>query len=406
MTSWLSDKAAIVGIGHAPFGRRGEHAERGRLSIVLEAVLKACTDAGVNPSDIDGFTSFATEGVDPSTLAASLGVKSVKYTALSWGGGGGGMVGAYLSAAMAVATGQATCVAVTRSLIQDQQRLGAGFTAEEIARIEKGGPPGYGLQSPGHGFALATRRHMHLYGTTEAAFEEVVTASRLMAMNNPEARFRSPMTSEEYRDSPMLADPLRRVDFCMESDFGVCALVMSTERARDLQQMPAVIKGAAMGSGYRWGGGFFPGTHLSFQEYPGMAIAAQMPEEAFASGGHATVAADVYRAAGMGPSDVDVALIYDHFTPMVLMALEDFGFCPRGDSGGYALDGNLRLGNGPVAVNTHGGNLSEAYTHGMTHVFEAVRQLRGTSPNQVPTETALVVGAAAPTPTGAILLGR
>jgi len=132
-----------------------------------------------------------------------------------------------------------------------------------------------------------------------------------------------------------------------------------------------------------------------------------MPDEIFASSGHRSVAADLYRRAGLGPGDVDVALLYDHFTGMVLMQLEDYGLCPIGESGPFVADGNIRYLGGTIPVNTHGGNLSEAYIIGFTHVKEAVEQLRGTAVNQVPgAEVALVTGGPAPIPVSSLLLRR
>jgi acetyl-CoA acetyltransferase len=131
-----------------------------------------------------------------------------------------------------------------------------------------------------------------------------------------------------------------------------------------------------------------------------------MPDDDYPSAGQAATAAELWRVGGAGPADVDVAMIYDHFTPMVLMALEDFGFCGRGESGPFVAEGRIRRG-GALPVNTHGGNLAEVYLHGMTHVLEAVRQLRGTSSNQVDgAEVALVVAGAGPNPTGSILFRR
>jgi acetyl-CoA acetyltransferase len=169
-------------------------------------------------------------------------------------------------------------------------------------------------------------------------------------------------------------------------------LVTTAERAKDLRQPPVLISAAAMGAPWRWGAGMFGGNNMA--------------EEDFASAGQRTIGEDLYRYAGMGPSDVDVAMIYDHFTPMVLMGLEDFQFVKKGESGPFVADGNIRR-EGSLPVNTHGGNLAEVYLHGMTHVFEGVRQLRGTSSNQVDrAEVALVVAGSSPTPSGALLLRR
>jgi acetyl-CoA acetyltransferase len=168
--------------------------------------------------------------------------------------------------------------------------------------------------------------------------------------------------------------------------------VTSAERAKDLKQPPVLLSGIAMGAPRRWGMGMFGGNNMS--------------DEDFASAGQRTIAEDLYRYAGMGPSDVDVAEIYDHFTPMVLMGLEDFQFVKKGESGPFVADGNIRAG-GALPVNTHGGNLAEVYLHGMTHVFEATRQLRGTSCNQVDgAEVALVVAGSSPTPSGGLLLRK
>lgn len=382
--SWLRDRAAIVGFGHTSYGRRGEHAERGYQSLVVEAVTRACEDAGISPRDIDGWTSYSNDPTDPGQLMSAFGNERVRFTAMGWGGGGGAMGGAYLYAAMAVATGQADIVAVTRGVIQTP--LGRfGGTGRAVPRFP-------GLQTPGQSFALAARRHMHRFGTTIDHFGEVAINARRMAATNPDARFRDPITMEDHHASPMIADPLRKLDFCMESDGGACVLVTSAERAADLRQPPVLISGVAMGAPYRWGMGMFGGNNMA--------------DDDFASAGQRTIAEDLYRNAGMGPSDVDVALIYDHFTPMVLMGLEDFQFVPKGESGPFVADGNIRR-EGSLPVNTHGGNLAEVYLHGMTHVFEGTRQLRGTSANQLDgPEVALVVAGSSPTPSGGILLRK
>ena len=382
--TWLRDRAAIAGFGHTKYGKRGEHAARGYQSIVVEAVKNACDDAGISPAEIDGWTSYSNDPTDAAQLMSAFGNERVRFTAMGWGGGGGAMGGAYLYAAMAVATGQANCVAVTRGVIQTPMGRFGG-TGRAAPRFP-------GLQTPGQSFALAARRHMYLYGTSVEHFAEVAINARLNAANNPDARFRDPITFEDHQASRMIADPLRLLDFCMESDGGACVIVTSAERAKDLKQPPVLLSGIAMGAPRRWGMGMFGGNNMS--------------DEDFASAGQRTIAEDLYRYAGMGPSDVDVAEIYDHFTPMVLMGLEDFQFVKKGESGPFVADGNIRAG-GALPVNTHGGNLAEVYLHGMTHVFEATRQLRGTSCNQVDgAEVALVVAGSSPTPSGGLLLRK
>jgi acetyl-CoA acetyltransferase len=177
----------------------------------------------------------------------------------------------------------------------------------------------------------------------------------------------------------------------MESDYGCAVVITSAERAQDLRQPPAYIRSAAAMAPYRYGGAL-----MSFYNHP---------DDDFASSGQRAVAEALYGLGGTGPSELDVAMIYDHFTPMVLMSLEDFGLCPKGEGGPYAADGNLGL-DGPLPVNTHGGNLAEAYAHGMNHVEEAVRQLRGTAINQVDgAETVLIIGGAGPAPSSGLILG-
>jgi acetyl-CoA acetyltransferase len=216
--------------------------------------------------------------------------------------------------------------------------------------------------------------------------------ARRNAATNPDALFPTEITVAEHHASRMISDPLRLFDCCMESDGAAAVLLASADRARDLQQPPVFVRAASMAGGYRWGEGMLSGHNMPEDEYP--------------TAGQRATAEELYRMAGAGPGDVDVAMLYDHFTPLVLMGLEDFGFCERGESGPFVAEGRIRR-EGSLPVNTHGGNLGEVYLHGMTHILEAVRQLRGTAANQVAgAEVALVVAGAGPVPTGSILLRR
>jgi acetyl-CoA acetyltransferase len=388
--TWLRGKAAIAGFGHTPYGKRGEFAERGTFILVLEAVKQACADAGISPAELDGFSTYSMDQADAGQLAFALGVDNFRFAGMGpMGAGGGGMGGAYMYAAMAVATGQANYVAVTRGIMQPPtMRFGGSGRSTASAP-----PPRFPvLTSPAQAFALQARRHMEEFGTTIDHFAEVAINARLNAANNPDARFREPITMEDHHNSRLIADPIRLLDCCLESDGGACVILTSTERARDLRQPLVQIAGVAMGAPRRWGAGTFGGYNMSAED--------------FTSAGQNTLAEDLYRYSGLGPTDIDVAEIYDHFTPMVLMGLEDFQLAPKGESGPFVADGNIRL-DGAVPVNTHGGNLAEVYLHGMTHVFEATRQLRGTSCNQVAdAEVALVVCGASPAPSGALLLEK
>ena len=179
---------------------------------------------------------------------------------------------------------------------------------------------------------------------------------------------RTPLTLDDYFSARMIAEPFCLFDFCLECDGAVAVVTTSAERARDLRHPPVYVTASAHGGHGRWG-----------QAITWMG----MPDDEFASSGHRPVAERLWAMAGLGPADVDVALLYDHFSAMVVLQLEDYGFCGIGEGGPFVADGNIRFPTGSIPVNTHGGNLSEAYIIGMTHVKEAVEQLRGTAVNQV-----------------------
>jgi len=390
----LRGRACIVGIGHSAYGKRGTLAHEGTLRLALQAIHGACADAGIDPSEIDGFSSYSDDAAHPSLLQMALGTPRVRYAGMVWGGGGAGMGGAFANAAMAVATGVADYVVVLRSISQgDSGRFGRSLAG---LRGSLPAPFGYalpfGLMSPAQMFALPARRHMEVYGTTVDHFAEVSVNARRNGATNPDAIFRTEVTVADHHASRMIADPLRLLDICMESDGAAAVILTTSERARDLRGTAVSVLGASVAGGYRWGEGMLSGHN--------------MPEDDYPTAGQRAAADEVYRQAGVGPDDIDVAMIYDHFTPLVLMGLEDFGFCKPGESGPFAADGNIRR-EGSLPVNTHGGNLAEVYLHGLTHVLEAVRQLRGTSVNQVESaEVALVVAGAGPTPSGAVVLAK
>ena len=250
--SWLRGRTAVAGIGHTPWGKRGEYAHKGHLRLVVEAITNACEDAGISAKDIDGYSSYASS-IEPAELFAAFGADRLRYSSQTWGGGGGPMAGAFLNAAMAVATDQANYVVVHKVMtMEGTNRYGQAFAQMgQRSRVIPGAMAfsvPYGLQSPGQMFALAARRHMAKYGTTIDHYAEVAINARLMAANNPEARFRIPITVEDHHESAMIADPLRLFDFCMETDYGCAAIVTTAERAADLRQTPAYISGAVMGA--------------------------------------------------------------------------------------------------------------------------------------------------------------
>jgi acetyl-CoA acetyltransferase len=394
----IKDRTAVVGVGATPYYRRGESVPQTSMELAGKAVIAALDDAGLTVNDLDGFALYSM-GFDTSLFAQWLGVPDVKFTAMLTGGGGGAAGSVGLASAGIVA-GMADVVVSVMTLQQAASRFGASFAPRGKPGAVYSAPPSpegnfiqpSGLMGPGQMFAVLAQRHMHLYGTKREHFAEVAISTRANAVRRPTALMREPLTLDAYFDARMISDPLCLFDFCLECDGAVAVVTTSAERARDLRHPPVYVTASTHGGHGRWG-----------QAITWMG----MPDEYFTSSGHRPVAQRLWEMAGMQPSDVDVALLYDHFSPMVLMQLEDYGFCPVGESGAFVADGNIRWPDGSLPVNTHGGNLSEAYIIGMTHVKEAVEQLRGTAVNQVEgAQVALATGGPASIPTSALLLRR
>jgi acetyl-CoA acetyltransferase len=393
----IKDRTAVVGIGATPFYKRGESLPQTKIEMAGKAILAACEDAGLSIRDVDGFAYYS-GGFDTALIAQTLGIPEVRFTATTTGGGGGA-AGSVGLAAAAIVSGHADVVVSLMTLQQvPTARFGAAFATKGTGGYSRPTNPETdfvapsGLFAPGQMFSLLAMRHMHQYGTRREAFGEIAISTRQNATTRPSARFREPITMDDYLNARMISDPLCLYDYTQENDGAVAVITTSAERARDLRHPPVYVVASAHGGHGRWG-----------QSITWMG----MPEEYFASSGHRPIAKDLYERAGVTAADIDVALLYDHFTPMVLMQLEDYGFCPVGEGGPFVEAGNIRFKTGTIPVNTHGGNLSEAYIIGMTHVKEAVEQLRGEAVNQVENaEFALVTGGPAPMPTSATIFRR
>jgi acetyl-CoA acetyltransferase len=390
------DKTAIVGIGATDYYVRGQSWPRTINDMIGEAVLAACADAGITVEQIDGFAYYSgasagyTDKMDTASIMETLGIPEVTFSA-ALTSGGGGSAGSIGLAAAALIAGDATYVVTIMSLQQAKQRLGTVYGAARPDPENSFLQPS-GLVGPGHLMSVLARRHMHLYGTRREAFGEIVVSQRENALNRPKAIRRTPLTLDDYFKSPMLADPLCRLDFCLETDGAVAVITTTADRAKDCRQKPVYVHAAAHGGRREWGRAF---------AWMGM------PDEYFASSGHKPIADRLYAKAGVGPKDIDVALIYDHFSAMVLMQLEDYGFCEKGEGGPFVESGAIRYKGGSIPVNTHGGQLSEAYIIGMTHILEGVEQLRGVAINQVQdAELALVTGGPAHLPVSGLILRK
>lgn len=384
-----ASSAAIAGLGFTPYYRRGQSQPQTLDELVGKAILAACADAGLPPRQIDGFAYFA-GGFDTGFLCETLGIEDIRFSA-GLTGTGGGSAGSVGLAAMAVATGQANTVVCVGANQQGAQRFGS-ITASYAPTPESAFFSAAGLVGPGHLFALLARRHMHLYGTTRDDFAAVALAFREHARSHPDATMKKPLSRQDYFAAPMLADPHGLYDFCLENDGAVAVIVTSLERARDLRPRPVRILASCHGGAGDWGRSIYW---------------MNMPDEVFASSGHASVARRLYQQAGLGPKDIDTAQIYDHFTSQVIMQLEDYGFCARGEGGAFVSSGALRLDGGSLPTNTDGGQLSGGYVWGMTHVREAVEQMRGTAANPVRgAQTVLVTGGPSVLPVSGLILGR
>jgi acetyl-CoA acetyltransferase len=359
--------ACIVGIGETQYTRWGGISDRSELSLACEAITAACQDAGLDVGRIDGVASYAYDSNDPWLLEESLGFEQLRFKGMVWGGGGGGSYAAIAQAVAAIQSGQSNYVAVFRSLCQGGgHRYGRGY---EVPHGRNFLTP-FGMLSPPLMLAPLAQRYKYEFGITPEQFGEVALVCRDNASRNPRAVLGGrPLTMEAYLNSRMIADPLRLFDCCQEND-GACALIVtSVERARDLRRQPVRILAAGQGSEPGWSSGGL-GSH-------------SMPEASYAAGAGKRLAERLYGQAGITPDDVDTVQIYDHFTPFVLMALEAFGFCGRGEGGQFVSEGHIRWPRGRLPLNTSGGHLSEAYIHGLNLAVEGVRQLRGESNSQV-----------------------
>ncbi len=354
----LKEKASIAGIGETRYQRKPGSGVS-QLALQLAAAQSAVADAGLSIDDIDGLMPFPNLGV-AEEFAANLGIENLRFAATVHTGGAAPVASLRL-AAMAVCCGAAKAVLIpagwngysgsrTRQTVsQDVSSLPGGKIARDYYLP-------YGLTAPPQWYSLMARRHMHEFGTRAEHLGAIAVAMRKHAQLNPNAVMHGkPLTLDDYMASPMITDPYRLFDCCLETDGAAAVVVTSTERAADLKSKAVSIMSVASGQPY-------PADEITNRKdifETGLTIAAP---EAFAS-------------AGVQPADIDFAEIYDCFTFEVLQQLEEVGFCARGEGGPFVEGGRIELG-GALPVNTHGGLLSEAHVLGMNHIVEAVKQLR------------------------------
>jgi len=355
----VTDVASIVGIGETAYMRK-PGSGLSLLGLQLQAAVRAIEDAGLTPRQIDGIMPFPNLGYAEG-FAANLGCENLRFQSIVWMGGAAPVASLRVAGA-ALRDGLADYVLIPagwngysgararQTVAQDVSSLPGGAIARDYYLP-------FGFTAPPQWYSVMARRHMHEFGTRAEQLGCIAVAMRKHAQLNPNAVMNGrPMTLEDYMASPMLADPYRFFDCCLETDGAAAVVVTTPERARDLGKKPVTLMGAASG-----------------QPHPADEITNR--KDIFRTG--LTLAApEAFGRAGISPRDVDFAQIYDCFTFEVLQQLEEAGFCKRGEGGAFVEGGRIELG-GELPVNTHGGLLSEAHVLGMNHIVEAVRQLRG-----------------------------
>ena len=376
--------AAIVGIGQTPYYKRGASPDS-ELKLALRAITAAADDAGIDVRDINGFVSYASERSDPSKLMPALGTREVKFAALVWFHGGG--LPATLNVAVgAILSGQADVVAVYRSMAErSSQRLRVIVAQNDTSSQYLVN----GLDSPAQILALRAQRMIEHHGVPQSALFATVQASYYHAKNNPHAYGRNvEMSAETYEHARRISDPYRLFDCSRENDAAGCVLVVSAERAKDLKQKPAYILSAPMGT--MEGGG---ALEENWRPY-------------YATAGQVELAERLWRESGYGPKDVDVAQIYMNMNSMGIGAMVDHGFFTMEEAGEFCTFDNLVAPSGKLPINTSGGDLGEGFIHGFGLIPEAVRQIRGSSTNQVPgAKLSLVTGGPGDLMSSTALLG-
>ncbi|MFK8019391.1 MAG: lipid-transfer protein [Pseudomonadales bacterium] len=385
----ICDKSAIVGLANTEFSKNSGRSE---LQLAAEAVRDALDDAGLKPSDVDGMTTFTLDNTDEIELARAVGIGDLTfYSRVPHGGGAA--TGLIHQAVMAVASGMAECVVCYRSLNgRSGHRYSSGVSGPLLTAdaIHWGWYTPYGLMTPASWVAMYSQRYMHLTEDCQDAMFEIAHLQREFASKNPAALFyEQPFDRETYDTARKIVSPLKLLDCCLESDGGSAVIVTTAERAKDLKQTPVAIKGVgqaaaanmeSMTSFYR----------PEIAAIPSMDIAAK----------------EAYKQSGLTPDDIDAAIIYDAFTPIVLWQLESWGFCEPYKAPQFVLDGELRA-DGRLPTNTHGGQLSEAYIHGVNGIVEAAKLVRGSSVNQPKKNiNNVLVTSGVGVPTGGALLGK
>ena len=379
----LYGTTAIAGVGLRQY-KRGA-APLPERSVLVEAILAACDDAGFDPAEVDGFVSYGDDHNEPVRLMPELGTKELRWSAAVWGGGGGGIAGAFGVAASAILTGQASAVVIFRALVEGASgRMSAAVMAHHLNDHLLAA----GVVSPAQTCAIRANRLFEYHGVPQQVVEELVRVSYHHGSRNPEAvSYGQAFDVEMLRNSRMIAEPFRLFDCSRENDGAGALLMVSSERARELKKPPIYLLGCAQGADAGWGD-----------------LLENDDIDLYATAGFRTVAQRLYADTGLSPGDIDVVQLYENFDAQGIMSLIDHGFCGYEDAAEFIRFENLIAEGGKLPLNTSGGNLAQGFVHGIGLAIEAVRQLRGESFNPVTgAQTCLLAGGpGAPTVSSAI----
>jgi acetyl-CoA acetyltransferase len=348
-------EVAIVGIGCTEFSRNSRSSV---FSLATRAVKAAVADAGLDLADVDGLGTFGNnDSIAPNFLSQALGIDSLSFYVDQHFGGSVSltMIG---QATLALAAGVADCIVVYRALNGRSgiRMNGSGVGSAGRLPWDMQFKASAGYIAPSQEIAMMARAHMLKHGTAHEDFGRIAVLSRTNALDNERAMMRKPMTMDDYLDSRWIVDPFRMFDCCLETDGAVAVVLVRGDRAKDLPHRPVLVQGAA------WGGGvnLVNNGRTDVTESPAKPIAERL-----------------YASAGLGPSDIELAELYDCFTYNVLSQIEGYGFAEPGGVPAMLADGAFDRATGSMPLNTQGGLLSEGYIHGMNHVYEAVQQIRG-----------------------------
>lgn len=365
----MPHKAAIVGIGQTEFSKNSGRSE---LQLASECIKAALDDAGLSPADVDGMTTFTIDNNEDVDLVRSLGIERLRFSSRV-PHGGGGSTGTIAHAMAAVESGLANVCVVWRAMNErSEARFGIAHMSPNSNSVGSGSgflvwSMPFGALSPAAWTGVRAQRYMHTYGVTNEDLGHVSVVLRKHAATNPAAWFyQRPITLEDHQASRWIIRPIfRLLDCCQESDGGVALVITSEERARDLRQPAARIHHATQA---------IPRNVETVTNYYHGDLTHFVEAEASAD--------ELYRKTGLGPQDMQVAMLYDHFTIAIHWQLEAFGFCKPGEARAFIEAGNIEL-DGQIPVSPNGGLIGEAYIHGMNNITEAVRQIRGCAANQV-----------------------